>query len=477
MSDEKFEFGKDFQWQILRYTLTDKAGIKLTSLYEHKYFDLVTQRVIAHGILRLVKKDGRIPSEASTLNEELKSLFKTRDYAENLTDADRARVKKKVRSLYKKPTKDGKNIFNKCREFASYVEFKKVMEEIDINEFSKYQSYLNKIRKAVNLNMEIDNEDGSFMVASINNRLAERKAESTVVATPIRQLNKLTSANGFEKGSVIVLLDRPKKGKTFITINLARYFISKQGRVKIGGKRRHKKVIYFDLENGKSAIQMRLDQSIVNATKQDILDHKCDKKLRNRYRTYKHQGGEIYVKRLPSKSTTDDFQVIMDELREDFDFVPEVAIIDYVAIMGATSGAREDLGRISDAYLDVKNFAQHNGLDLVITPHHVTRKSYGRRTSKFLAEDTAKCIDIERHVDAIFGCQQTVAEEEMGLLRMEVIEMRDGVPDGRMLFKADLSTQRLIELTESEVRNYNEGYNANKKAKGNVKKIVSNGNM
>lgn len=471
MDEEKFDFGKAFQWQILRYTLTGKNGNKIVNLYQHTYFELTYQKIIAHAIARYLKRNSRLPSESSTLCEELKRLYKTKDYAQSLTDVDRKSILKKARSLYRKPTKDGDEIVKQCKQFAAFVEFKKVMEEIDIKDFGKYQVYSNKIRKAVNLNMELDDERGSFMVAAHANRFIERREESRVIPTPLRQLNSLTNAGGFEKGSVLVFLDQPKKGKTFLMVNFARLFIAKPGRVKVEARRRHKKVIIFDLENGEQAYRDRIDQAVANASKQDIIDGKYDRKLKKEYRKYVRAHGEVFIIRMQARATTADFQIEIDRLKEEYGFVAEVAIIDYVALMGSTTGSKDDIARISDAYLDIKNLAKENDYDLVITPHHVTRKAYGHRATKFQAEDSAKCTDIERHVDGIFGCQQSKAEEEAGVLRVEVIGLRDGIPNGNMLFYANLNHQRMKEFTVEEVKNYREGYQSKKP------KIKTNGDM
>jgi len=452
MNKEKFNFDIDFQWQIIKYTILDKKGYKLLNLYKHTYFEIDDQQVITHAIEKFFKRKQRIPSSPSILNQELNQLFRSRSYATQLLEKDRDRIKKKVRSLYKSTLRDGDEIYEQCKLFASYIELKNVLLEVDVKDFSKYASYSKKIQNAVNLGMELDEKEGSFIVSAAKARILDRHLTEETVPTPYRGVNKLTNANGYTKGSIVVLVDRPKKGKTLTMVNFARAYMSRKGKYKS-----NKKVIYFDLENGESAINIRIDQGIVGGTKRELLTTKHDALLLKQLRKYKRMGGEIFVKRMPNGSTTNDFQKVLDDLYSDYGIKFEVAVVDYIAIMGSTSGKKDDVERISDAYLDVKNWAIHNSFDIVITGHHVKREGYKRRYSVYQTVDLAKCIDIERHVDTMFGIQQNPEEEENNIFRLEVMEQRDGLK-GRILFHVDHNTQKLTEFTNEEVAAYDEYY-------------------
>lgn len=449
---EKFLFDVDFQWDILRYTLNDKNGYKALLLYKHEYFDLEDQKVIARAIQRFFKRTQRIPKLASVLNEELNSLFKTKDYAQAFLQKDRIAIKKRVRLLFKNGLKEPDEIFSKITTFASYVEFKKVLTEVNLTDYNQYQTYLKKIQNAINMGVRVNEKQGMFLVGSINTRLITRKNnDELIISTNIRQMDRLTNAGGYSKGSVIVFMDRPKKGKTLLLVNIARWFISKRSE-KAGSK--NKKVIYFDLENGEANISARLDQAVVRSNKLDVLNGKFDPRLKKIYRKFKRLGGEIYTKRMPAYSTTTDFQRVMDELYTEYGMKFEVGIIDYMGLMGSVSARKEDVDRIGDAYLDVKNWAEHNNLDMVFTGHHVKREGYQRRPFRYRPDDLAKCIDIERHIDALYGIQQNEQEEAEGILRLEMIVQRDGLPSGRCLFNMKLDQQRLTELTHDELEGY-----------------------
>jgi KaiC/GvpD/RAD55 family RecA-like ATPase len=300
--------------------------------------------------------------------------------------------------------------------------------------------------------MELDDKRGSFIVSGAKTRILERHQQEETIPTPYRQINKLTNANGYTKGSIIVLVDKPKMGKTLSMVNFARDYMSRKGKYKS-----NKKVIYFDLENGETSINIRIDQGVLNKSKKDIISGQYDSLLIKQYRKYKRLGGEIYVIRMQNGSTVNDFQKELDDLYNEFGLKFEVAIIDYIGIMGTTTGKKDDNERISDAYLDVKNWAKQNDLDAVITGHHVKREGYKRRYTKYRTEDLAKCIDIERHVDTLYGIQQNPEEFSNNIIRLETMAQRDGL-NGKALFHVNQSYQKIKEFTKEEIEAYDEFY-------------------
>jgi hypothetical protein len=458
---DKFKFDKDFQWSIIRYTIKDKQGYKALLLYKPTYFILIDQQIIAKGLHRYFKRKKRVPMSSAVLNEELNTLFKTKEYAQTILEIDRDRIKHRVRKIYKSVVTDGDEIIEKCKLFASYVEVKGTLEDVNLEDFQSYPILLKKLQKGINIGMEIEDNKGRFLVAGHQDRILQRYNIEEIIPTPFRQINNLTNAGGWTKGSLIVVVDTPKRGKTWMLSNVATAYMRKRGiHNKIDSKNKEqkaaKKIIYFDLENGETAIEVRFDQQLLNKSKLEILQHTHDDRLKKIYRQFRRMQGEIYTRRMPWGSTTDDFQRVLDEIYAEFGIKFEVAIVDYAAIMGSCAKDKEDFQRISNIYLDLKNWALLNNFDAVWTAHHVKREAYKRRYTKYQPDDLAKCIDIERHVDAVMGIQQSKLEEEGNVFRVEMITQRDGDPWGRALFWANRKSQRLTEFVKEEEIKYNE---------------------
>jgi hypothetical protein len=443
---DKFSFDIDFQWSILKFTVSDKNGYKALSLYKPEYFELNEQEVIADAIKKFFKRKNRIPQDIG-LVEELRQLFKTKKYINNLTPDDKKNIIKKAKSLYKTPVKDSDTLLDGCIQFASYVELKRTVEEVDITDFNQYPIFSRKIQTAINTGIDIKKDKGLFVISGVRGRQARRKMMDTVFPTPFRQMNQSTnSRNGYPKGSVIVVMDKGKGGKTKALINIARGYL-----------RMRKKILYIDLENGAYNLADRLDQSIIKKTKAEVLSGEFDETLQKIYRKYKRLGAEIVIERLPGLVTNaNHIREIRDRYKNENGITFDLIIIDYVANMGSIDGDKDDQMRISKAYIDIKNLAEESDWESVWTGHHTVREAQKRRPTKYEPNDTAKCIDVHRHIDAMWGINQNPEEEKQKVVRLEVIDQRDGTSDARVFFWDDFPTQRMDEFSSVQVKDYSD---------------------
>jgi hypothetical protein len=192
------------------------------------------------------------------------------------------------------------------------------------------------------------------------------------------------------------------------------------------------------------------------ASKKEILSGKLDKKMRKTYRKYKRLGSELAIKRFPAyKTTTKDIQAWLDKQRLMKGIRFDYGIVDYGDLLGATTGRMEDDKRISDAYLDLKNLALDNELDYILTLSHVKRdkETIKRKGSRYLSSDVAKAIDKCRHCDMILGLQESEEEKEGSIMRLEVVDQRDG-KEGRVLLWADIDKQLVTEFNVAQVDEY-----------------------
>lgn len=451
MNNEKFEFTTDYQWDLLKYTIKDRDGFKALSLYDDSYFTLNEHGVIAHALKSFFKKYKRVPREASLLKEELRVLLRTKDYVELFTSKDETQLMKDISSLYRSECKDGDVIFEKCNQFVKYVELKNVVENINLLDFNGYDSFLSKIQKAITHGDSITEKHGTRLIADIKERQFNRQDNGSVIPTPFRQINAATNAGGYDKGSVIVVLDKPKKFKTGMVINIAR-----------GYMRMKKKVLIIDLENGEDGYTMRLEQSITNRTKREVLSGEFDDKIQKTLRKYKRLGGEVVVIRMPALTTTmDHVQAEIDHYYREYGIKFHVLIMDYLALAASITQKVDDHNRISDAYLECGNLAIKNEFDHVWTPHHVSKPAYVREKTKYNEADLAKCTEIGRHVQAIWGLNRDEDEESQNIMRMELVVQRDGVQSAKALFHVDYPTQVAKEFNLPQIKEYNRLTNSN----------------
>lgn len=445
MSEEsfKFKFTTDWQLDLLKYTVQDPNGYRALKKYNDTYFTLIEHQAIAFALNNFYKKYSKIPGN-TMLKETLNKIFNTRDFVDLITKDDQKDILLLSNDIYKSKLDNPEVLYEQCKNFSKYVKFREQIEDIEIDNFEKFTVYSKKIQNSLLDEDEGENLKEGLLIGDIKSRQMRRREDTTVAPTPIKQINRLTNANGYDLGSIMVIIDKQKKGKTVALVNICRGYL-----------RMRKKILFIDLENGKDSILSRLEQSIMNITKEQLLSGEYDNRIQKRFRKYKRLGGEVVVERISANvSTADDIQNIIDDYYNMMGIKFDIIIIDWIGKMGAISGKTDDFGRISDAYVDVANLVERNNIEHCWTANHITRDGMRRMKTKYKPDDIAKCIDISRHVHAIFGLNRNPDEEEAGFQRMEIVEQRDGYDSGRAVFVVDKSRQRMDELTISQRREF-----------------------
>lgn len=440
----KFQFGLDFQEAILNFITTDKKGFQAIDLINDTYFAIIAHRFIFRGIQNFWKRKKRIPS-LPLLKETIRKLYDSREFSKLVIDEDKVEIDQIIDKLYGTPVKDGDEILTNIITFARYVNLKDLKENQDLEDFDKYQEFSKKVQKAINIGNELSEDIGMFLVKGAKDRINQRHMGYVVTPTPWTQLNRTLNAGGLEKHSLIMVMAEQKRFKTGMLVNWCR---GELGRKKIGA--------YIDLENGSLAIATRNDQSLLKINKKSVIQGMVDDQLLKTYRKYARIKSELVIRRFSAHKTTAlTLQAWFDKLRLEYGIILNYAIVDYGDLMGAISGKKDDTERISDVYLDLKNLAEDNDLDYIITASHVKRDkdTLKRRATKYQSSDVAKCIDKTRHCDMILGLQENDDEKEAGVLRVEIVDQRDGT-EGSCLFWIDIDKQSAKEFTKEQIKEY-----------------------
>ena len=442
----KFKYTTEYQWDLLRYIVQDKDGERALKKVEDDYFTLIEHQVIAHALKLYYKKYKKLAGE-TILREEVLNILTSKEYINLVTKSEQAEIISHIKPLYREMVKDGDMIYGMLKNFVAFIKMKNLVENIDIHDFGKYEQFAKQVQTAI-IDEDIKEDiESSYLLNNIKERQLRRQENKSVYPTPFKQINQLTNAGGYEAGSILVILDKQKRGKTMTLVNVIRGYL-----------RMKKKILVVDLENGQDNIFSRLEQSIMGLTKLELLSGEHDDAVQRRFRKYKRLGGEVVVLRMPALTTTaNDIESKMDELYRQNGFSADVLVLDYAAKMGSISKRENDTNRISDVYIEISNLALKKNIEHVWTANHVTREgAKSRMKTRYQGEDIALCIDIVRHAHAIFGINRSVPEEEAGYFRMEVVEQRDGKSVGRAVFTVDMGTQRADELSSQERKEYDE---------------------
>ena len=444
----KFSFSPDFQLEILRFILRDKEGGMVLKRIKPDYLVLIEHSVIAEGVFKFYKKQGKIPSK-NVLKQEVKELLESRNYVDLVTKEDIPNINKIIDDLFHTPLVDRDYIKERIYQFSTYVEMKNLNDSFDLDNFEQYEEYSKKISRILQKSKPKKEDEPIFLIRDMAERQFKRQVEPPVVPCPYRQLNELTNAGGYPVSSVIVLLDKPKAKKTFFLVNIAKGYL-----------RMKKSVLYIDLENGKDQIMDRVIQSSISKTKKEIYTGEFDKLEARHIRKLSRFGVEMVIDRRPAMVTdcNDIRELIIKLKNQGIDI--KVLVVDYAAKLASINKDRDDFERISNVYIDIQNLAEEFQLDAVWTANHITREGAKHRETRYEENDISGAISIVRNAQCILGLNATQQEEDENIQRLELVVQRDGKPSGRALFKVDVEKQKAVEFTKDQRAKYNEVFGA-----------------
>lgn len=464
-SCDKFTFSIEFQLEVLRFLIQGKEALLYVQKIKPGYFTLIEHSIVVEALVKFVKKYQRIPSEVLMV-EQVKTLLEGRDYVDLVTKDDIPNIHKLISELYNKPLKDVDIVLENIHKFIAYIELKALNESMDFSDYNSYETYQAKLTKILQSSKPQKKDEPLLMVSGTAMRQLMRKVDPDVVPTPFWQLNRLGNGDGYPKNSLFVLIDRPKRRKTFALINVARGYLAMK-----------KNVLYIDTENGKNQLMDRMIQSTLNKTKREMLTGDYDKMEQRHMRKYKRLGVEFIVERVPA--TIADCNTIMNLVRKletEKGIKVHVIMIDYAAKLASIARDRDDVERINNVYIDIDNMGDELGLDAVWTAQHVTREGAKHQETKYEDNDIASAISIIRNAKCVMGLNSTQDEEEHNIMRMEVVVQRDGVPSGRVMFNMAPERQRMKEFSKEARAKYDESIGKQVDDLLKKKKRVSNPN-
>ena len=132
----KFSFSPDFQLEILRFILRDKEGGMVLKRVKPDYLVLIEHSVIAEGVFKFYKKQGKIPSK-NVLKQEVKELLESRNYVDLVTKEDIPNINKIIDDLFHTPLVDRDYIKERIYQFSTYVEMKNLNDSFDLDNFEQ----------------------------------------------------------------------------------------------------------------------------------------------------------------------------------------------------------------------------------------------------------------------------------------------------------------------------------------------------
>jgi len=349
------------------------------------------------------------------------------------TVTDRDDLKEAVAALTI-PKDEEKAIQDLFNGFIKKQEFKSVLNKY-LPEYQKgrdvYSSLYTDIEKIININIGGSDLQGIFLEKS---NIDVEKIYGN--PTFLQSLNDMTSAGGFYAPQLIVFLGGPKTFKTGLLINLAVEYA-------YAGK----KVFYADFENGLREMRTRLQQCVCHCTEDELVLPKWRKFYKKNKQLINDIGGGVYLRSFFGRiDSIKSIEKDIDTLIKVEKWVPDILIIDYLDIVGASDhNLRERRLIIQDNY--IRTVALNQKYDcFTFSISKVKQTAYNK--DRYTIEDFGEDAEKAYNAHAAFAFVRDQDDFQAHRARISALVQRRGESYGKddCWLEIDESRHRIEEI-------------------------------
>jgi replicative DNA helicase len=243
---------------------------------------------------------------------------------------------------------------------------------------------------------------------------------------PWEVFNNLTQG-GIGKGELGIVFGNPGGGKSWAVIAMAAHA------AKLGYN-----VLYYTLELSETYVARRIDANLLNIPVDQITKHRTE--VEN---IVSELPGKIKVKEFPSgKTTLDNIEQHVEQLKTQYEFIPDIIIIDYIDLL--KNSARDRLEGTEDIYTSIRGLARELGLPIV-TPSQANRT--GAKSDIIEGDNIAGSYSKLMIGDIVVSLARNRKDKLEGTGRWHIMKNRLGADGMTFASKIDTSTGH-IEIYE-----------------------------
>lgn len=454
----------EFQSELLKFLVQDKAGKKYISFLDSSIFDIAENGIAFDVIQGFFKKYNNRPSKSDILEF---FAIQTKETTANIPKEAYNLIENSLKEAFN--TYNGNNDFIKERITETYQ--LKLMKDLFADKMLDLKDGTNdvvleiyksakKIKNLSNQDEEEENNKGTFALSEF--RIGHRN-EIEVTPTHYDSLNRLTSKGGFYSPQLIVLMGAPKAFKTGTALNVA------MGLVRSG-----KKVYYVDCENGEERIKDRFYQAMLEATWEEYDSGRLDSTLSEMVKKFSIMGGDFRSDYYPAHTKSiADVEDNLQAIEEECGWTPDVIVYDYLDLMMAEDYKIKDKRLIIQAvYHDAIRLQKRRNI-FGISLSQVNKEAVNKPVIDMtgFAEDFGKAANCH----AAFALCRTEDEKEAKVMRIVPVVQRDGVSQagGNACFvEVDEGSMRVSEIDRVEWKSRVSEVQTNKGVRPNKSRAV-----
>jgi len=401
------QYGTSFQVKVISSLLTHKEFLQnIHDILSDDYFDNQAHKWIVREILRYFKKYHTTPS-MEVMKVELQKL-------EN--EILQISIKEQLKEAYVNSDTDLEYIEGEFASFCKNNQLKKaLLSSVDLLGSGDYDSIRILIDNA--LKSGDDKNIGHEYDKDIESRY--REESRITVPTPWESFNTLFQG-GLGNGDFGLIFGNPGGGKSWLLVALGAYAVS------IGYN-----VLHYTLELGEEYVGLRYDSYFtkipVNLIKQNR--EKAEAAI-------KELPGKLILKEFPTgKATVSSLESHITKT-QDFNFKPDLILVDYVDLLSSTRKSRERKEEIDDIYLGIKGLAKQLNVP-IWSVSQVNRM--GARDNIIEGDKAAGSYDKMMITDICLSLSRKREDKINGTGRFHIMKNRYGVDGLTFKVKADTS--------------------------------------
>jgi replicative DNA helicase len=337
------QYGPTFQIKVIGALLTDRDFlITISESLSDEYFENTSHQWVIREILKYFNKYHTVPS-MDALKVEVQKID---------NEVLKIAIKEQLVQAYKESEQtDIQYIKDEFLGFCRNQQMKKaIITSADLLASNDFESIRQIIHNALKVG-EV-RSIGHEYEKDIETRY--REDNRSPIPFPWEVFNNITQG-GYGKGELVIIFGNPGGGKSWAVIAMAAHA------AKLGYN-----VLYYTLELSETYVARRMDANILQIPVDKIMSHRDDVE-----KVVNDIPGKIKIKQFPAgKTTLDNIEQHIEQLKTQYDFVPDAIFIDYIDLLKNTS--KDRLEGTEDIYTSVRGLAMELGIPIV-TPSQANR--------------------------------------------------------------------------------------------------------
>ena len=420
------QYGPTFQTKVMGALLTDRDFlITISESLSDEFFENTSHQWIIKEILKYFNKYHTVPS-MDAIKVEVQKID---------NEVLKIAIKEQLVQAYRESEQtDIQYIKDEFLGFCKNQQMKKaIVTSADLLVTNDFDSIRQIILNALKVG-EV-RSIGHEYEKDVETRY--REDNRGPIPFPWDVFNNLTQG-GIGKGELGIVFGNPGGGKSWAVIAMAAHA------AKLGYN-----VLYYTLELSETYVARRIDANLLNIPVDQITKHRAEVES-----IVNELPGKIKVKEFPSgKTTLDNIEQHIEQLKTQYEFMPDIIIIDYIDLL--KNSARDRLEGTEDIYTSIRGLSRELGLPIV-TPSQANRT--GAKSDIIEGDNIAGSYSKLMIGDIVVSLARNRKDKLEGTGRWHIMKNRLGADGMTFASKIDTSTGH-IEIYEDflEIEDTNNG--------------------